>query len=61
MLARKKSSRCINNSYVESADFSFTFIDAEDYATSEKWQKIFLTLLIIAYLTSVIVAQRKSL
>jgi hypothetical protein len=40
------------------ADFSFIFIDAEDYATSEKWQKIFLSLLIIASLTSVSVAHR---
>jgi hypothetical protein len=39
MLARKKSSRYINN-YVESDNFSFTFNDAEDYAASEKWQKI---------------------
>jgi hypothetical protein len=40
------------------ADFSFTFIDAEDYATSEKWQKIVLSILIIGFLRSVSVAQR---
>jgi hypothetical protein len=38
-------------------NFSFTFNDAEDYATSEKWQKIFISFLIIDYTASVIVAQ----
>jgi hypothetical protein len=38
-------------------NFSFTFNDAEDYATSEKWQKIFMSFLIIECIASVIVAQ----
>ncbi len=37
----EKIIRYINKLYIESADFSITFIDAEDYATSEKWQKFF--------------------
>jgi hypothetical protein len=36
-------------------NFSFTFNDAEDYATSEKWQKIFI--LIIELEVNVTVAQ----
>ncbi len=42
MLARKKSSRYIKQVYMELENFSFTFIDAEDYVASEKWQKIFI-------------------
>jgi hypothetical protein len=38
-------------------NFSFTFHDAEDYANSEKWQKIFIYFLIIESKASVIVAQ----
>jgi hypothetical protein len=37
--------------------FSFTFNDAENYATSEKWQKIFILSLIIEPSVSVDVAQ----
>ena len=37
--------------------FSFTFNDAENYATSEKWQKIFIFSLIIEPVVSVNVAQ----
>jgi hypothetical protein len=36
--------------------FSFTFIVAED-AASEKWQKVFISILIIALLFNVNVAQ----
>jgi hypothetical protein len=36
-------------------NFSFTFNDAEDYATSAKWQKIFF--LIIESMVNVTVAQ----
>ncbi len=43
--------------YVELETFSFTFNDAENYATSEKWQKIFIFSLNIALITSVNVAQ----
>ena len=32
--------------YVELENFRFTFNDAEDYATSETWQKIFILSLI---------------
>jgi hypothetical protein len=38
-------------------NFSFTFNDAEDYATSEKWQKICISFVIIMMKASVIVAQ----
>jgi hypothetical protein len=38
-------------------NFSFTFNDAEDYAASEKLQKIFILILIIATIVSVSVAQ----
>jgi hypothetical protein len=38
-------------------NFSFTFNDAEDYATSETWQKIFILGLISQAITSVSVAQ----
>ena len=41
--------------YVELENFSFTFNDAEDYATSAKWQKIFF--LIIESMVNVTVAQ----
>jgi hypothetical protein len=37
-------------------NFSFTFNEAEDYAASEKWQKIFILILIIASIVSVSVA-----
>ena len=37
--------------------FSFTFNDAENYATSEKWQKIFILSLIIEPIVCVNVAQ----
>jgi hypothetical protein len=36
---------------------NFIFTDAEDYATSEKWQKIFISFLIIEFVASIIVAQ----
>jgi hypothetical protein len=48
MLARKKS-------YVELENFSFTFNDAEDYATSEKWQKIIIYFQILEHNVSVLV------
>jgi hypothetical protein len=51
MLARKKLLCYIDNK------FSFTFIDAEDYAASEKWQKMLIFILIIASFKSVSVAQ----
>jgi hypothetical protein len=38
-------------------NFSFTFNDAEDYATTEKWQKIFISFLIIETEVNVTVAQ----
>jgi hypothetical protein len=38
-------------------NFSFTFNEAEDYAASEKWQKIFILVLIIGTIVSVCVAQ----
>jgi hypothetical protein len=38
-------------------NFSFTYNEAEDYAASEKWQKIFILMLIIAVIVSVSVAQ----
>jgi hypothetical protein len=42
----------------ESEDFSFTFIDTEDYTDSGKWQKIFISILIIIIFKSGSVAQR---
>jgi hypothetical protein len=48
MLARKKSSRYnIHKFTLNWKIFSFTFNDAEDYATSEKWHKIFISFLVI--------------
>jgi hypothetical protein len=44
--------------YVEYENFSCAFIDAEDCAASEKWQKIIICILIIYYLLGVSVAQR---
>jgi hypothetical protein len=38
-------------------NFSFTFNDAEDYATSEKWQKLLICFLIIDFESSESVAQ----
>jgi hypothetical protein len=38
-------------------NFSFTFNEAEDYAASEKWQKIFILILIIGAIVRVCVAQ----
>jgi hypothetical protein len=38
-------------------NFNFTFNEAEDYAASEKWQKIFLLILIIGTIVSVSLAQ----
>jgi hypothetical protein len=38
-------------------NFGFTFNDAEDYATSEKWQKIFIFIKIIVNNVRAIVAQ----
>jgi hypothetical protein len=38
-------------------NFSFTFNEAEDYAASEKWQKIFILILIIDSVVSISVAQ----
>jgi hypothetical protein len=38
-------------------NFSFTFNDAEDYATLEKWQKIFISFLIIEIKVNATVAQ----
>ncbi len=43
--------------YVELENFSFTFNDAEDYATSENRQKILILSLISGENISVIVAQ----
>jgi hypothetical protein len=43
--------------YVELENFSFTFNDAEDYATSENWQKIFILSLISEANKSVNLAQ----
>jgi hypothetical protein len=43
---------------VELENFSFTFIDAEDYKASEKWQIIFLHVLIFELFLNVNVAQR---
>jgi hypothetical protein len=46
--------------YVELKNFSFTFNDAEDYATSEKWQKkIFISFLIIALRHICVMLERK--
>jgi hypothetical protein len=53
MLARKNHHATEKQVYVELEKFSFTFIDAEDYAASEKWQKIFICILIIALMFSV--------
>jgi hypothetical protein len=39
------------------SNFSFTFNDAEDYATLEKWEKIFISVLIIETKVNVTVAQ----
>ena len=48
MVARKKSVRFINDKLtLNQKIFCFTFIDTEDYADSEKWQKIFINILII--------------
>jgi hypothetical protein len=41
-------------------NFNFTFNDAEDYATSENWQKIFIFCLISGAVISVSVAQWQS-
>jgi hypothetical protein len=38
-------------------NFSFTFNEAEDYTASEKWQKIFILVLIIDIILSASVAQ----
>jgi hypothetical protein len=38
-------------------NFSSTFNEAEDYATLEKWQKVFILILIIVIHFSVSVAQ----
>ncbi len=38
-------------------NFSFTFIDAEDYAASEKWQTIVICIVSIAQLIIVSVAK----
>jgi hypothetical protein len=58
MLARKNSSHYIRQkTYVELENFSFTFYDAKDYATLEKWQKTFISFLIIETKVNVIVAQ----
>jgi hypothetical protein len=38
-------------------NFSFTFNEAEEYAASEKWQKIFVLILIIDTMSTVSVAQ----
>jgi hypothetical protein len=38
-------------------NFSFTSNDAEDYAALEKWQKVFIFIIIIATNASVNVAQ----
>jgi hypothetical protein len=38
-------------------NFSFTFNDAEDYTTSKKWQKIFISFLIVETKVNVTVAQ----
>jgi hypothetical protein len=38
--------------------FIFTSNDAEDYAALEKWQKMFIFIIIIAQNVSVSVAQR---
>ncbi len=46
--------------YVELENFSFTFNEAEDYAASEKWQKIFILILIIDSVVSISVAQWQS-
>ncbi len=46
--------------YTESEGFSFTFTDAEDYAASEKWQKMPIFILIIVNFISVSVAQLES-
>jgi hypothetical protein len=43
--------------YVELENFSFTFNDAEDYAASEKLQKIFIFFLIIKINLSPFLAQ----
>ncbi len=44
--------------YAESEGFSFTFIDAEEYAASEKWEKIFIFMLSTARFICESVAQR---
>jgi hypothetical protein len=43
--------------YVELENFRFTFHDAEDYATSENWQKILILSLTSKVYVSVNVAQ----
>ncbi len=47
--------------YVELENFSCTFNDAEDYATSEKWQKTFISFLIIEPKVNGTVAQWQSI
>ncbi len=43
--------------YVELENFSFTVNETEDYAPSEKWQKIVILILIIVTMVSISVAQ----
>jgi hypothetical protein len=58
MLARKKTSPYIRHKFTLNWKILvFTFNDAEDYATSEKWQKIFTFFQITVTVVSVIVAQ----
>ncbi len=61
MLARKNTSRYISNKFTLNRKIlALLFVDTEDYVASEKWQKIFICILIIAPLlrVPVNVAQR---
>jgi hypothetical protein len=52
MLARKNHHAVLGTIqvYVELEIFSFTLNDAEDYATSENWQKVFILSLLVKQL-----------
>jgi hypothetical protein len=43
--------------YVDLQGFGFTFIDVKDYAVSGKWQKIIVSIFIIAQFSSESMAQ----
>jgi hypothetical protein len=41
---RKTHCAILKQVYIKLENFSITFIDAEDYVASEKWQKIFISI-----------------